>query len=341
VSAPRPARHVSVKDVAARSGVSFQTTSKVLNGKGSVSVLTRARILRAASDLGYVPNLQARSLVMKSTRAVGLIASDFSDPNLSRFIVGAEREARRQGYAVVITGIEPEGSAAEYALPAMMERRVDGILLAAPQMEEDLTAAKVLPATVPVVSLREVAGGGVATVDSDHELTGVLATRHLVDRGHRVIATITGAPGRVTESRLRGYRMALADAGVAFDAELLEEGRWQIEGALTGTTRLLARRPDITAIFAQSDVMAIGVLNALARMGKRVPDDCAVAGCDDIDLAAYTAPPLTTVHVPYFELGKEAMRLLLNMIGDAAVAPRKVVLPVQLVIRTSSGDFRG
>ena len=119
-SAPRPARHVSVKDVAARSGVSFQTTSKVLNGKGSVSVLTRARILSAASDLGYVPNLQARSLVMKSTRAVGLIASDFSDPNQSRFIVGAEREARRQGYAVVITGIEAEGSAAEYALPAMM-----------------------------------------------------------------------------------------------------------------------------------------------------------------------------------------------------------------------------
>jgi DNA-binding LacI/PurR family transcriptional regulator len=87
--------------------------------------------------------------------------------------------------------------------------------------------------------------------------------------------------------------------------------------------------------------MAIGVLSALARMGKGVPDDCAVAGCDDIDLAAYTTPPLTTVHVPYFELGKEAMRLLLNMIGDAGVGPRKILLPVQLVIRASSGDFRG
>lgn len=326
--------------MAARSGVSFQTTSKVLNGKGSVSVLTRARILRAASDLGYVPNLQARSLVMKSTRAVGLITSDFSDPNLSRFIVGAEREARRQGYAVVITGIEPEGSAGEYALPAMMERRVDGILLAAPQMEEDLAAAKVL-GTVPAVSLHEVAGGGVATVDSDHELTGVLATRHLIDRGHRVIATVIGTPGRVTESRLRGYRKALDEAGVPFDVELVDEGRWQIDGAMTATMRLLERRPDVTAIFAQNDVMAIGVLNALARLGKRVPDDCAVAGCDDIDLAAYTAPPLTTVHVPFYELGKEAMRLLLNMIGDGAVAPRKVLLPVHLVIRASSGDLRG
>jgi DNA-binding LacI/PurR family transcriptional regulator len=322
--------------VAARSGVSFQTTSKVLNGKGSVSVLTRARILRAASDLGYVPNLQARSLVMKSTRAVGLIASDFSDPNLSRFIVGAEREARRQGYAVVITGIEPEGSAGEYALPAMMERRVDGILLAVPQMEDDLGAAKALEGTVPAVSLHEVAGGGVATVDSDHELTGALATRHLVDRGHRVIATVTGALGRVTESRLRGYRKALEEAGTPFDSELVDEGRWHMDGAISATRRLLERRPDLTAIFAQNDVMALGVLNALAGLGRRVPDDCAVAGCDDIDMAAYTVPPLTTVHVPYYELGKEAMRLLLNMIGDGAVAPRKVVLPVHLVVRASA-----
>ena len=167
-----------------------------------------------------------------------------------------------------------------------------------------------------------------------------LCRRHLIDRRHRAIATVTGAPGRVTESRVRGYRMALAEAGVAFDAELVEEGRWQIEGAMSATTRLLERRPDITAIFAQSDMMAIGVLNALAKMGKRVPDDCAVAGCDDIDLAAYTAPPLTTVHVPYFELGKEAMRLLLNMIGDGAVAPRKVMLPVHLVVRASTGGAR-
>jgi LacI family transcriptional regulator len=337
VSLSRPTRHVSVKDVAAHAGVSFQTTSKVLNGKGSVSVLTRARILRAASDLGYVPNLQARSLVMKSTRAVGLIASDFSDLNLSQFVVGAEREARRQGYAVVITSIEPEGSAGEYALPAMMERRVDGILLAAPQMEEDLAAARALQGTVPVVSLHDVAGGGVATVGSDHELTGVLATRHLIDRGHRVIATIIGIPGRrVTEGRLRGYRRALEEAGLAFDETLVSEGQGETGGGQLATVRLLEGRPDITAIFAQNDAMAIGVLSALRRLGKQVPEGCAVAGCDDIDMAAYTVPALTTVHVPFYETGTEAMRLLLNMIGDGAPARRNVLLPVQLVIRAST-----
>jgi LacI family transcriptional regulator len=339
VTVPRPARHVSVKDVAARSGVSFQTTSKVLNGKGSVSELTRARILRTASDLGYVPNLQARSLVMKSTRAIGLVVSDFSDPNLSRFIVGAEREARRQGYAVMITSVEPGGSAGEYALPAMMERRVDGILLAAPQLEEDQAAAQVLEGTVPVVSLHEVAGGGVATVESDHELTGLLATQHLAGNGHRVIATIAGT-GRVAESRLRGYKKALEEAGTPFDGDLVEEGRWEVEAAERATTRLLQRRPEITAIFAQNDMMAIGALNALANLGQRVPDDCAVAGCDDIDMAAHTVPPLTTIHVPFYETGKEAMRLLLSMIGEGAVSPRRVLLPVHLVVRASSGSAR-
>jgi LacI family transcriptional regulator len=334
----RPARHVSVKDVAAQSGVSFQTTSKVLNGKGSVSDVTRARILRAASDLGYVPNLQARSLVMRSTHAVGLISSDFGDHNLSRFIVGAEQEARRQGFGVLITSIEPDGSGGDYALPALMERRVDGILLAAPQMEEDRTIAPAVEGTVPVVSLHHVPGGGVSTVGSDHELTGLLATQHLIAKGHRRIATIIGTRGRrVTQSRLRGYRRALEEGGLAFESNLVEDGSWDIAAARSATVRLFERCPEITAIFAQNDTMAIGVLSGLRDLGKRVPEDCAVAGCDDIDMAAYTVPPLTTIHVPFYETGKEAMRLLLKMIATGTVTPRKVLLPVHLVPRASSG----
>jgi LacI family transcriptional regulator len=336
--AGRPTRRVSVKDVAARSGVSFQTTSKVLNGKGSVSDVTRTRILQAATDLRYVPNLQARSLVMQSTREVGLLASDFSDHNLSRFIVGAEREARRQGYSVVITTVDHDGSGGERALRALMGKRVDGVLLAAPQMEEDHVALQAIERSVPAVSIHHVPGGGVTTVGSDHELTGLLATRHLVARGHRRIATIVGTRGRrVTQSRLRGYRRALEDAGLPFDSALIEEGNWEIAGALAGTMRLFERRPEITAIYAQNDIMAIGVLSALRNAGRRVPDDCAVVGCDDIDMAAYTVPPLTTVHVPFYETGEEAMRLLLKMIAAGSVVPRKRLLPVHLVVRASSG----
>ena len=334
----RATRHISVKDVAAHAGVSFQTTSKVLNGGGTVSELTRARILQVASDLGYVPNLQARSLVMQRTRTVGFVASDFSDHNLSRFIVGAEHEARRQAYGVLLTSIDAEVSGTDYALPALMERRVDGILLAAPQMEDDRAVAHVLDKTLPVVSLYHVPGGGVATVGSDHVRTGFLATHHLIEKGHRLIATITGTRARrVTQGRMRGYRRALDEAGLAFDDHLVEEGDWEIGGASAATRKLLQRRPRLTAIFAHNDNMAIGVLSALREMGKRVPRDCAVVGCDDIDMAAYTLPPLTTVHVPFYETGAQAMRLLIEMITTGSVTPRKVLLPVHLVVRESSG----
>jgi LacI family transcriptional regulator len=310
----------------------------VLNGGGSVSEVTRARILQAASDLGYVPNLQARSLVMQRTLTIGLIAGDFSDPNLSRFISGAEQEARRQGFSVLITSVEREGSGTEYALPAMMERRVDGILLAAPQMEEDLALAHVLDRTLPVVSLYHVPGEGVPTVGTDDEMIGLLATRHLVRKGHRVIATVIGPRGRqATQRRLRGYRRALEEAGLAFAEDLVDEGRGEIAAALAATTRLFEHSPGITAIFAQSDTMGIGVLSALHRLGKPVPRGCAVVGCDDIDMAAYTEPPLSTVHVPFYETGAEAMRLLLNMIATGSVTSRHVLLPAHLIARASSG----
>ena len=335
----RPARHVSVKDVAARSGVSFQTTSKVLNGGGSVSEVTRARILQVASDLGYVPNLQARSLVMQRTQTIGLIAGDLSDRNLSRAIVGAEREARRQGYGVMISSIEPEGSGTEYALPAMMERRVDGILLVAPQMEEDAGLAHVLSPTLPVVSLHHVPGETVATVTADDEMAGYLATRHLLMRQHRMIAMVTGPSGRsAAKDRVRGYRRALAEADVPFADELVDDGRSELRGAEAAVVRLFERNPGITAVFAHTDVMAIGALRALHSLGKAVPKQCSVVGCDDIDSAAYTNPPLTTVHMPFFETGSEAMRLLLDMIKIGSLEPRRVLLPVRLIERSSTAE---
>lgn len=331
-------RHISVKDVAARSGVSFQTTSKVLNGGGSVSEATRARILQAASDLGYVPNLQARSLVMQRTRTIGVITSDFSDHNLSGVLVGAEQEARRQGYGVMVSSIEPEGSGTEYALPAMMERRVDGVFLAAPQLEEDMALEHVLDRRLPTVSMTPVPGGGVSLVSADDVQIGLIATRHLLERGHRVVATATGSLRRHdTVNRLRGYRDALGLAGIGFDDALVEEAGREIDDGTQATERLLARRPDITAIFAQNDTLAVGALAALRKAGRRVPDDCAVVGCDDIEVAPYTAPPLTTVHVPFYEIGWEAMRLLLGMVTEGPVIERKVVLPVHLIVRGSTG----
>lgn len=323
-----------MKDVAALCGVSFQTTSKVLNGKGSVSEVTRARILRAAQDLGYVPNRQARSLVMQRTQTVGLLAGDLGDYNLAQLIVGAEHEARRQGYAVVISSLGRQVTGFRDALATLLEHRVDGIMLAAPEVEDELDRVREAP--VPVVSLHHVPGGGVATVGSDQVLTGYLATAHLLARGCRVVATVTGARGPVTEARLRGYRLALEEAALAFDEELVAEAGGDMRRAFEGTGQLLDRRPDVDAVFAQSDEMAVGVLSALRARGRDVPGECAVAGCDDIAMAAFTAPPLTTVRVPYLEAGGAAMRTLLKLIETSPQVPPTLLLPVELVARDST-----
>ena len=333
---------MSVKDVAALSGVSFQTTSKVLNGGGSVSEATRARILQAASDLGYVPNLQARSLVMQRTRTIGLIAGDFSDPGLSRCLAGAEAEARREGYGLMLTSVEPEGSGTEYALPAMMERRVDGILLAAPQMEEEAALSQVLDPTLPVVSIEHIALGSVTTVSADDDAAGYIAARHLLQLGHRVIGALTGAPHRrLTRLRHQGFVRALQQAGADTAENLAVEAGVDVAGGLASLPALLARRPDVTAVFCHHDLVAVGALAALRAGGRRVPDDCAVVGCDGLDSAAFTTPPLSTIRVPFYDIGVEAMRILLREVTGDVARGREVTLPVHLIARASTTGLRG
>ena len=335
--------YVSLKDVAARAGVSFQTAGKVLNGQAStVSRATHERIQRAAEELGYVPNAIARSLITQTTCTIGIVADDLDDWALARFVVGAEREARRRGHAVLIATVADRGDDPEAPVRALIERRVDGIVAAAPALEDDERAAKLLTGRVPVVSLHHVPGGGVPVVGSNHARTARLATGHLARLGHRRIATVTGpSHRRVVASRLRGYRDALAEAGLQAAPELVEEADWTTAGGHAAARRLLDRDPEITAVFAQSDLMAVGVLGALHQRGLLVPEDCAVVGCDDLPIVAHTIPPLTTVHVPFYETGERAVALLLDRIaGGGGDEPDRVLLPVELVVRESCGAAR-
>jgi LacI family transcriptional regulator len=276
--------------------------------------------------------------VTKSTCTVGIVASDLSDAELARFVVGAEREARRRGHGVLIGSIDREGADAERYLRMLLERRVDGILTAAPQMEPDERIGELLRGPVPAVSIHRVPGGGVPLVGSDHVETALLAMRHLLGLGHRDIATVTGSEGRqVTSMRLEGYRRALEEAGIEFDPALVESGDWEAEGAYRATLRLFDRTPGITAVYAQNDTMALGVISALRELGLGVPEDCAVVGCDDIPMASHAVPPLTTVHVPFYETGETAVRLLLDNIAGRTDRPKRMLLPVHLVRRSSCG----
>lgn len=332
-------KHVSIRDVAALAGVSYQTVSKVLNGKGSVGPETRSRILQCAVQLGYSPNALARTLVTNRAFTIGIVASDLSDYVLAQFVVGAEREARRRGHATVIGTVDREGSDGELHLHRLIEHRVDGILLAAPQMEENPRVGEILRGKVPAVSIHHVPGGGISTVGSDHSQTGFLATHHLVGLGHRRIGTITGPKNRrVTQSRLQGYRRALAAKDIPFDLALVEEGGLAAEDGYDATCRLLARAPDTTAIFVHTDIMAVGVLSALHDLRRRVPEDCAVVGCDDVPFAAHLIPPLTTVRVPFYETGETATRLLLDIIANQPADPQRILLPVTLIVRSSCGS---
>jgi LacI family transcriptional regulator len=332
-------RYVSIKEVAARAGVSFQTASKVLNGGPvRVSAETAARIMDVAKELGYQPNTIARSLVQRFTSTLGMVAPDATDVAISQISVAAEQAARRQGHAMLVGHLSPGGEDGADIVRALIERRVDGVIAAAPQVEDDAEVAELLRAYVPAVSLHSVPGGGVPVVGSNHRETGRLATEHLLALGHRTIGTITGPfRRRVVRSRLHGYEDALRQAGIEPEEDLVVEADWTLRRAAGATRLLLQRRPRITAIFVHNDTMAIGVLSALAAAGCQVPADVAVVGCDDVPLAEYLVPPLTTVHVPLAETGEQAVDLLLRRIRGDPPPEEPLRLPVSLVVRVSCG----
>src|SRR6202167_1199104 len=322
-------RYVSIKEVAARAGVSFQTAGKVLNGGDvRVSAETQERILAAAADLGYRPNTIARSLVQRATATIGLVASDATDVAIAQASVAAEQAARKNGHSVLVGHLAVGGEDGADIVRTLIERRVDGIIAAAPEVEEDTEVAELLRRYVPSVSLQAVPGGGVPLVGSDH----------LLALGHTSIGTVTGLfRRRVTRSRLHGYEDALRAAGLEQGEDLVTEGDWTPQGGAAATRLLLERSPGLTAIFVHSDMMAIGGLSTLWRSGRRVPADVAVVSCDDIPFAEYLTPPLTTVRVPLAETGRQAVELLLRSIAGEPVPERTPLLPVELIVRDSCG----
>jgi LacI family transcriptional regulator len=335
-------KYVSIKEVAARAGVSFQTASKVLNGSDvRVSTETGRRILAAAAELGYRPNTIARSLVQSTTATIGLLASDATDIAIAQASVAAEQEARRNGHAVLVGHLPVGGADGADIVRTLIERRVDGIIAAAPEVEEDTAVAEMLREFGPAISLQSVPGGGVPMVGSNHRETGRLATSHLIGLGHTAIGTVTGPfRRRVTRSRLHGYEDALREANLETPEDLVAEGDWTPKGGAVATRLLLERSPGITAIFVHSDMMAMGVLSALSWAGRRVPQDVSVVSCDDIPFAEYMVPPLTTVRVPLAETGRQAVDLLLRSIAGEQVPERPPLLPVELIVRASAAHPR-
>jgi DNA-binding LacI/PurR family transcriptional regulator len=329
-------------EVAALAGVSRATVSRVVNGSPRVSPTVRALVQRAIAELGYVPNRAARSLVTRRTDSIALVMSEpedrvFSEPffaTIVRGVSGALADTDTQLVLVVAHNPAEEARLERYVAGG----HVDGVLLASLHGDDPLPR-KLEGAGIPVVLVgRPAAATRASYVDADNRGGAATAVQHLLARGRRRIATVSGpldmAAGR---DRLDGYLDALraAGTGIGGGRGLVEEGDFREESGERAMRALLARHPDLDAVFAASDLMAAGALEALRAAGRRVPDDVAVVGFDDSAIARWSEPPLTSVAQPVEELGRQMARLLLARISGEA-AGLSVILQTELVVRESS-----
>ena len=328
----------TIKHVAARAGVSFTTVSHVLNGTRRVSDSARERVERAVAEMGYAPSAVARALKMSETGIVGVLVPNITNPFFAELTRGIEDCCRRTDYSVFLCNSDDDPVRQSRYVQTLLERRVDGLLLAAAAGEAAALAQRLAGARVPTVVVdRQIAGLTADLVRVDHEAGARLAVEHLLALGHRAIACLSGpSEFAVSRARVAGWRDALAHAGVEPDPGWLLEGDFSAAAGHELTRRLLARG-DLTAIFASNDLLAIGALRAAAEQGVAVPAALSVIGFDGIDLGGYSFPALTTVGHPIRSMGETAAGVLIERIAEAPAAYRDVVLPAQLLTRESTG----
>ncbi|MBQ0983607.1 LacI family DNA-binding transcriptional regulator [Streptomyces sp. F63] len=331
----------TLEEVAARAGVGRGTVSRVINGSPRVSDRTRTAVEHAIAELGYVPNRAARALAANRTDAVALVIPEtetrlFAEPYFSDIIRGISTELAETEIQLLLTLIRTPKE--RHRLTQFLgAHRVDGVLLVSVHADDplpDLLEEIEMPA---VLSGRRAAGESVPYVDSDNVGGAAAAVEHLIGRGRRRVATITGPLDMyVAQCRLDGYHQAIAAAGHAPDEALVEPADFTEEGGRRAMRRLLERRPDLDAVFCASDVMASGARQVLREAGRRIPEDVALVGFDDSPVARHMDPPLTSVRQPIEEMGRTMARVLLREIGQPDSGSRQVVLPTELVRRGSS-----
>ena len=321
----------TIKDIAEETGVSYATVSRALNNKDGVKPGTREKILAVALARGYTPNGLARGLVRKQTHSIGLIIPDISNPFFPQVARGVEDGAKEKGYSVFLCNTNYESAQEARYLQLLIEKRVDGIILAS-GFQASGAINPLSMGSIPIVSLcTRFENVKNSFVVIDNERGGFIATKHLIEQGYPTVGYI-GTQGQ----RFKGYLQALEKFNIPFDDRFVFSGDLKRETGYEIAKWLIADQHFPRALFVENDLMALGAIQGIKESELRVPDDIAVVGFDDISFASFPEIGLTTVRQPKYEMGKLAANILLDSIIKSTKEPKKHILEPKLIVRTSS-----
>lgn len=330
----------TMKDVAKLAGVSTSTVSHVINNNRFVSEAVREKITSAISQLNYAPSALARSLKINQTRTIGMLLTASSNPFYAEVVRGVERSCYERGYSLVLCNTDGDENRMNRSLETLLQKRVDGLLIMC--TESHIPSAEILnryPSIPSVMMDWSPFEGGSDIIQDNSLLGGEMATRYLIARGYTRIACIAG-PQDKTPARLRleGFQQAMAQAELPVLPGYIVNGDFEFQGGYNAMNQLLALKPLPEAVFTSNDAMAVGVYHALFQAALSVPQDIAVIGYDDIELARYMTPPLTTIHQPKDELGELAIDTLLHRLAEPGGSQQLLVLTPELIERGSVAE---
>lgn len=327
---------ITIQDVAKAAGVSVATVSRVLNNHPSVSEKTREKVQRTIDQLNYQPNLLGRNLRRSETKMILVLLQNIANPFYSKIVKGMEDVGYKNGYHIMICNTDSDPIKENAYLKLLKNRLVDGVVFMAPVIsDEELTEISKNYCVVQCCEYKEFAG--VSSVSIDNEAAAYKATQHLISQGHRRIGLINGNSGIISESqREKGYKRALQEAGIEIDSQLIMYDSYGYRGGQRAAKYFLSIDKRPTAIFAVSDIIAIGAIKEIKEKGLSVPKDMAVVGFDDTGIASMYDPPLTTVAQPRYDLGRVTMEIMLERIRNNEAESKRVFLEHSLIIREST-----
>jgi LacI family transcriptional regulator len=329
---------ITIKDIARQARVSVATVSYVINKSRYVSPELSARVQRAIEELGYSPNAVARSLRQKSTKMIGLIVPDSSNPFFAEIAKGVEDAGYERGYCVILCNSNASIERELVYLDLLRSKRVEGIIFIATTTQVEQIRPFVKAGIPVVIFYRDIPGVDVDTFRIDNLQAGYMATRYLIQLGHKEIACIQPASAETPSGqRVEGYKRAIEEYGLAWNEALMPRGDNRVSGGKEAARALVQSGKSFSAIFSSNDAMAIGAMRALRELNYYIPQDISIVGVDDIILASYSEPPLTTVAQPKYEAGCQAVDFLIERIdGGYDQGPRNIQLEIELIERSSA-----